>query len=318
MENRNKTIQQIKVFLANYWWVLLLTTIAFVWFSLNTFDPRFLSENGFIEFIGILFTVVIVDQLNRVRHEREGVANLISQLQSPFPGFALEALRLLAEGGLLRKGVLKESQIYRSQLPGGEFFHAEITGAHLNMSNFSGAKFNGAKLDDARIDESIFVNAMFHRASLRNVRIFASLENNFLLRGCDFIEADLTGLAALCNVEGQIREAPEFQLVACNALWGSIMPDGSKYDGRYNLEGDINSALAKKVNIQQAQEMAAFYEVSVDKFLAGQSWFFKNKITDLKGIISQTNTVLIDLAPGTVLDLRYVDPTQFQTPSNAR
>lgn len=109
MKKHNSDLRNtISVFLRNFWLVLLFSLVAILWFYWEKFELSQLSESFFIEFVSILFTVVIIDKMNRTRHEREKIADLLSQLESPFPGFALEALRLLAKRELLKKGILSK------------------------------------------------------------------------------------------------------------------------------------------------------------------------------------------------------------------
>jgi hypothetical protein len=57
--------------------------------------------------------------------------------------------------------------------------------------------------------------------------------------------------------------------------WGlryAIIPDGSSYDGRLNLRGDLSSAARNEFNLQDAQSMAEFYGVNLETYQAGQAW----------------------------------------------
>jgi uncharacterized protein YjbI with pentapeptide repeats len=161
------------------------------------------------------------------------------------------------------------------------------------MSDLSGCIFNQAAMDNGRVDESIFTDSMFDGANLNNVRVNVSRPDNFLFRGCRFVNANLLGMTFFCTVDGQFREAPEFQLAACRDLRGSVMPNGDPYNGCYRLEGDIEHALRNNVDIENNDEMAAFYEVDVDTYVLGQKWYFDNNVEHLKEIIRHTETTLM-------------------------
>jgi hypothetical protein len=57
------------------------------------------------------------------------------------------------------------------------------------------------------------------------------------------------------------------QLTSADSLLGTIMPDGSRYDGRFNLHFDLQSSKATSGN---PGDRASFYGISVDDYLRGQ------------------------------------------------
>ena len=50
------------------------------------------------------------------------------------------------------------------------------------------------------------------------------------------------------------------------------MPDGSRYNGRFNLAGDLADARFLHINIDDAQAMANFYGISIAEYQTGQIW----------------------------------------------
>jgi hypothetical protein len=62
------------------------------------------------------------------------------------------------------------------------------------------------------------------------------------------------------------------QLAVCKALRGVILPDGSTYDGRFNLEADLKLAAIRSVNIEDPASMAQYYGVSIEQYQIGQQW----------------------------------------------
>ena len=54
------------------------------------------------------------------------------------------------------------------------------------------------------------------------------------------------------------------------------MPDGKKYDGRYNLAGDFAYAKRSEVDMGSPEDMALWYGVSLETYLQGQQWARNN------------------------------------------
>jgi hypothetical protein len=105
----------------------------------------------------------------------------------------------------------------------------------------------------------------------------ANLRNAFLekadLRGIFFYEADLQGaFLQWCNLEGA-RKLENEQMAQLKFFRGAILPDGTTYNGRFNLPGDLKWARdTKKIALDDHQAMADFYGVSLEDYLQGQAW----------------------------------------------
>lgn len=90
--------------------------------------------------------------------------------------------------------------------------------------------------------------------------------------------ADMNGVGLYrCNLKNTEFRVDQFMVM--NDLRRSTMPDGTFYDGRYCLKGDI--AWANKnygINFMSATvaEMAGYYEVSEEVFIEGQRWAYDN------------------------------------------
>jgi hypothetical protein len=82
-----------------------------------------------------------------------------------------------------------------------------------------------------------------------------------LLDDADLYEANLTG----------VKIKPE-QLKRTKTMRYAIMPDGQKYDGRYNLPHDIELMFDPrfKTDPNNPEQIAAFYGVDVESYLRGQ------------------------------------------------
>jgi uncharacterized protein YjbI with pentapeptide repeats len=172
--------------------------------------------------------------------------DLIRRLRSADLEEAQAALTEAREGGYLSDGTLRVD-LTGIRLPGGDFSGADLARARLTMADLSRADLTGASLHYAVCDMVTLTGADLSGADLRRA---------------DFSIADLTG--ALIS---------DAQFSRAGKLWRATMPDGSPYDGRYNLDGDLREVVElKTVNIDHPATMAEHYGVSLDAYLAGQEW----------------------------------------------
>lgn len=108
----------------------------------------------------------------------------------------------------------------------------------------------------ANLQDSFLVNADLKNANLRRANL-----NRAYLQG-----ANLTGA----------KDLEDKQLVQTKSLQGANMPDGSRYNGRYNLSRDLRWALKNGIDINEPAAMAEFYMVSLESYERGQSWARQN------------------------------------------
>jgi hypothetical protein len=186
-----------------------------------TVDATGFLQNLVPEFVGLIFTVLILDNLGQMRERRNMIEQLIRRMHSRYNHTALAAIEELRVLGKLSDGTLQ------------------------------GRELRGSNWRDANL----------YQADLRHCD----------LRNAEFLHADL--------VEANLEHAnvTEAQLASTDIMCGAIMPDGSRYDGRYNLEGDFAYARRKNVDLSSPEQMAAFYGVSVGEYMAGQTWWAMNK-----------------------------------------
>jgi hypothetical protein len=171
---------------------------------------------------------------------------LISRLRNPDGIDVLQAVDELRTCGMLSDG----------SLCGIALCHAVLQGVNLKKADLRYVDLHQATLDDADLSEAKLQAAKLNRASLRGAN----------LEGADLTNADLYKV----NLRGA-RNLTEEQLSHLNALFGSIMPDGSVYDGRFNLFGDLARARWAKVKTDDPKSMAEFYGISVDVYVQGQT-----------------------------------------------
>lgn len=157
------------------------------------------------------------------------------------------AVRELRKRGCLIDGSLNWLELRFAHLQGMELYAADFSYADLSLVNFQGADLSNAKLSHANL----------HQANFRDV---------------DFYETNLHGAIMTNAILQGSRNWTYKQLAQLNKLCNAMMPDGSRYDGRFNLAGDLTDARGHGVELNNREAMADFYGVSREDYLAGQSW----------------------------------------------
>ncbi len=154
----------------------------------------------------------------------------------------LQALAELRVRGWLTDGSLRGTALCQAQMQSADLMDADLRNvdfhqAALDFADLRKAKLNGAKLN---------------RASLRHANLGMAD-----LTYADLYKVDMHGA----------QNVTDEQLSKAHELLGAIMPDGSVYDGRFNLPGDVARARWAKVNVDDPASMAEFYGVSLEEYL---------------------------------------------------
>ena len=170
---------------------------------------------------------------------------LINKLHSLENRSVLQAVADLRACGKLCDGSLRGIALCRAQLQG-----ADLSGADLAFVDFHQADLESANLRGIRLQA-----AKLNRANLEGVDLELAILTN-----TDLYKVNLRGARNLCDV----------QLSKANELFGSIMPDGSVYDGRFNLFGDLARARWAKIHTDDPKAMAEFYGISLEAYQLGQ------------------------------------------------
>lgn len=242
----------IAIWQSNRWliavagWIIGLLTLPALDFFISDFY-EFLS--GLVpEAVGIGFTVLFIDRLNRRRIISERKEEVITQLGSPNNEFATEAARLLRLKGWLKDGSLKGADLSGANLSGAKIKEANLRDAYLFNVNLTGVNLSDSILIGAKLFNSNLTNARLGSASLQNADL--SVAN---LEGASLFRANLTGATL---VETNFSEANMGKANLTNAnlmganltganLWKSDMSgadlgfaklDGAKLEG-VNLTG---------------------------------------------------------------------------------
>ncbi len=258
-------------------------------FEYGTFDfviwiSDFYSNFG-TEFISIAITVLILDKLSKQQQEKleeeRHKKGLLNKVRSQINNQAKLALEQLATIGLLFNGELEHADFSHSNLHQARFIsYYKLGGAKLRGVNFRGARLTEAWLNDADLE-----NASLRYAKLQKSHLFNTVLQKADLQYSDFRGAYFFG-ADLRNVSGNninIEDAniwetnlfgaslSEEMLMKAKRLRGSTLPNGSRYNGKFNLIGDLEDAKKDGVDVDNPTAMAAWYVVSTGSYEEGQN-----------------------------------------------
>jgi uncharacterized protein YjbI with pentapeptide repeats len=208
---------------------------------------------------------------SKFQNEREK-RDLISQLASPFNMVSGEAARILRDRKWHKS--LEGISLWKANLEIAELSEFNLDGANLTYANMTSSNLNQANLNNAHLIETNFKSAMMNRAQLINSNFFAEQNGHYLLADADLFEADLTGATFKGVASGEwCEDEQDIQLQAAARLEGATMPNGKKYNGCYNLKGDLASARNNDIDLADEKSMAEFYGVSIEEYSNGQEWY---------------------------------------------
>lgn len=137
---------------------------------------------------------------------------------------------------LFRKSILRNRMLPQINLSRVELWNADISHSSFHYSDFAGTQFVSTTLYMTGFWGCKLQFADFSDADTTNT---------------DFVYADLT--KALITRD---------QLQVAYRLHGATLPNGERYDGSFNLYGDIESAKAYGIDITDPTAMASFYAMS--------------------------------------------------------
>ncbi|HET9223513.1 MAG TPA: pentapeptide repeat-containing protein, partial [Roseiflexaceae bacterium] len=187
--------------------------------------------------------------------------------QSKMRAADLRAARL--DHSTLDRVNLREADLCAASLDETRIDHANLREARLFAASLANACLVGADLRAANLYAACLEYALLYDVDLHDANLHAaSLAGTTLyqakLGGADLANANLTG-ASLCEVDlsgavGASGEQLVEQLKQASRLRGSTMPDGSVYDGCFQLVGDLADAQAQGVDTQDKAAIRRFYE----------------------------------------------------------
>jgi uncharacterized protein YjbI with pentapeptide repeats len=145
--------------------------------------------------------------------------------------------------------------LFDGSLTNMAFCHAQMQHADLLGANLTNVDLHQANLESANLSQANLTGARLSRANLRCADF-----SQAIIVSADFFKADLQGA----------RNLTDDQFLQAKRLWGALMPDGTTYDGRYNLAGDIDFARWGRVRVTDPQAMAEFLQIPLEAYLHGQ------------------------------------------------
>jgi len=201
--------------------------------------------------------------------------HIISKLRSSDNKRVLEAVEELRAHGWLSDGALKNIGL----------IHAHLEGADLMNANLEGVDFHQAHMQFADLSSANLAGATMVRATLK---------------GANFSKADLTEVDLFkANLVDAIGLTPA-QLRTTKRLIGATLPDGKLYDGRYNLEGDMQFLAWSRIDPNNPAEVAKMLGVPEEVYIQGQESYLRTKEEEMATIL------IIDDDPDIVLSARTV------------
>ena len=181
--------------------------------------------------VGTVVVLFLVDwllgsyerRIKGVEEEAREVGRLLAQVRSGSVELARSAIEEMRSHGVLGSGSLKGCSFRGARLAG-----ASLEGALLAECDFSGADLRGAQLIHSK------------------------------LTGAKLDESELDD-ANMCWADLSHAEISESQLRKLGMLWNAILPNGGRYDGRFELPGDIAHAQQYGIDVSSPTELREFY-----------------------------------------------------------
>lgn len=216
-----------------------------------------------IELASVAITVLLIDRLYQRHEENEERTKLINQLGSWDNTLAMQAADELRLRGWLQDGSARDASLIGADLRSVRLVGADLRGvslheAKLQSASLLNAKLQGANLDGANLEKALF----FVRTVYKNGQV-------------DYSEAALKG-ASLRRTNLHSAQVRDDQLAEAGALRGAIMPNGKRYNGRFNLDREFELIDPRGLDTTNPQEMADFYGVSLQEYEQGQRWAQEN------------------------------------------
>ncbi len=201
---------------------------------------------------------------------------LTHKLLSPDNKIVLKAVEELRVRGFLMDGSLRNMALCHANLQGADLMEADLAKIDFHQVHMAFADLSKANLAGAQLDRADLHGANFSLANLEGADLFK------------------TNLLNAHNLTEQ-------QLATCKRLIGATMPDGSIYDGRYNLAGDIEFMKWARIAPGETDKIATMLGVTVETYLKGQEMA---KSYSEKGKVESRKVLVIDDDPDIVFALR--------------
>lgn len=234
-----------------------------------------LYSNVAMELVSIAITVLIVDSLYERARTRQLKEQLIRQLGSSVDIIAINAMDELRALGWLTDRTLVGQSFARAKWHGANLEYsnlesASVVDALLSEANLKWANLHRADMRHAFCEDAHFVGTDFSGAQLRGANLRGAYLINANFQNADMRETNLNN-AVLWGANLQSAWVTDEQLAKAIMLTDAVLPDGTRYDGRYALSGDLalsSDARAPKVPLYTAaQQRPPDEQVMVEQFM---------------------------------------------------
>lgn len=213
-----------------------------------------ISLNLATDFFGTAFALLLLDIIisgREKRRENELQERLLREQLILQAGINDNALALLALRRLKSMGALFDGTLQGRDFSGSNWNGAELEGAQLKKCNLQNVQLVNARLDGANLEGAI----------LRSVKADNANFTSANLTGAELLDASLISASMSWTDLTNTIMLTEQQLLTLSMLWGAIMPDGKRYDGHFDLDGDIAEAHKNKINYADSSARKQFYNV---------------------------------------------------------
>lgn len=123
---------------------------------------------------------------------------------------------------------------------------------------------------DGSLKKAYLLGANLENAFLRDTDLSKAWMRNVNLQGAYMHNAKLTDTTLVgSNLRG-VRELTSAQLREARMLLGATMPNGDRYNGRFNLQEDIKAGRERGFDMNNPTSAAKFYGVAKKDYLQGQ------------------------------------------------
>jgi uncharacterized protein YjbI with pentapeptide repeats len=204
-EDRWETIKEIWRDPENRWLYALagfaigvsigITAIPFVSQTPRTQEAL---SNLFPTFVGIAFTVTILDRLYDRRDKMRQKDDLIAKMGSRIKDVAIPAAEELNRRGWLNDGSLRRAKLWYANLEGVQLIRGDLREAEMISANLQSAYLPGINLQSAILSGANLKNANLHGSNLKKAMLQTDLRNAMLQR---------SNLQEAILFEGDLRNA---------------------------------------------------------------------------------------------------------------
>ena len=243
-----------------YWSLFGVTLILAVLGLVLTKDWGGFLINLSAELLGTFIIVTIIILVFEDRKQEEIKSRLIREMGSEDNAEALAAARQLKEKGWMADGSLAGKNFYNASLS-----NALLADANCKQAVFANANLMKATLYNANFAEAVLIYADLRGASMNGVNLSKSRLHRAKLDGATLVRANFKDSDI---TDHTLRSAAELRY--------ATLPDGTKYDGRFRLQSELEMYSSFYQDEDTPENWAEFYDISVEEYIEGQAWADKN------------------------------------------